>query len=126
MMTNRDRFRAAVGLLVGPGPLKQRLGDAYLNHLSEVCADELPRDLRAAYAAVASAMQSGRRTGSLSAVAASVLKMSEADAAGHAQAILSIFVALDEPVPGQAAARAAPMLRAVADDQDLPAFLSRA
>ena len=126
MMTNRDRFRAAVDLLVGPGPLKQRLGDAYLHHLSEVTVEELPRDLRPSYAPVVAAMQSGRRTGMLNPVAASVLKMSEADAARHAQAILSIFLALDESAPGQAAARAAPMLRAVADDQDLPAFLSRA
>jgi hypothetical protein len=69
------------------------------------------------------ALQNSRRTGSLDAVAASVLKMSEAEAGRHAQSIVQIFAALHEP---PALARATAVLRAVADDDEVPAFLNRA
>ena len=123
MQTSWERFRDAVVVLAGSGPIKQRLTDAYREHLCAVAPDELPRELRAPYSAVVTAMQSAPRTGSLDAVSASVRKMSEADAASHAQAIVRVFAGLNEV---SAVSRPATVLRTVPLDDELPAFLNRA
>jgi hypothetical protein len=123
MTTSWERFRDAVFVLAGSGPVKQRLTDAYQAHLRGVASDDLPRELRAPYSAVVTAMQSVPRTGSLDEVSASVRKMSEADAARHAQAIVRVFAGLTE-MP--AVSRPATVLRAVPLDDDVPAFLNRA
>jgi hypothetical protein len=123
MQTNFERFRDASLLLVGGGPLKQRLAQAFHRHLINLTVEDLPRDLRDPYAQLAAAFHSAHRTGSLDAVTSSVLKMSEAEACGHAQAIVRMFSSLHE---GQPASRPATLLRAVPDDQDIPAFLNRA
>lgn len=122
--TQWERFRDACVVLAGGGPVKPRLLQAFQAHLSDLSPDDLPRELRGTYAAVASALRSGRRTGSLDAVSASVLKMSEAEACRHAQDIVRIFGGLNENQP---AIRPATLLRAVPDDGDpVPAFLNRA
>jgi hypothetical protein len=123
MQTSWERFRDAVVVLAGSGPVKQRLTDAYQEHLCAVAPDELPRELRPSYSAVVTAMQSVPRTGSLDAVSASVRKMSEADAAGHAQAIVGVFAGLNE---APAVSRPATVLRAVPLDDEIPAILNRA
>jgi len=123
MQTSWERFRDAVVVLAGSGPVKQRLTDAYQEHLCAVAPDDLPRELRAPYAAVVTAMQSVPRIGSLDAVPASVRKMSEADAARHAQAIVRVFAGMND-VP--AVSRPAAVLRAVPLDDEIPAFLNRA
>ena len=123
MQSNWEHFRDAVLALAGGGPVKQRLMGAYQTHLREVDADGLPRDLRGPYTSLVSALQSARRTGGLDEVAASILKMSEADAARHAQTIVRIFAGLHEP---PAVSRPATMLRAVPTEDEIPAFLNRA
>jgi hypothetical protein len=123
MQDNWERLRDAVLVLAGGGPVKQRLTDAYLTHLRALDPDDLPRDLRAPYASLVAAMQSVPRTGSLDVAAASIRKMSEADAATHAQDIVRMFAGLQEPAPHL---RAAKVLRAVPDDDEVPAFLNRA
>jgi hypothetical protein len=123
MQTSWELFRSAVVVLAGGGPVKQRLTEAYQAHLRDVSPDDLPRDLRTSYLSLVTALQSSQRTGSLDAVSASVRKMSEADAARHAQAIVQMFAALHEPQPSN---RTAALLRAVPSDEDIPAFLNRA
>jgi hypothetical protein len=124
MQTNWERFRDAVVVLAGGGPVKQRLTDAYQGQLSGLDPEDLPRDLRGPYAALVTALQSGQRVGSLDAISAAVRKMSEADAAGYAQSIVQMFAGLHEP---PAASRPGAMLRAVpSDEDDVPAFLNRA
>lgn len=123
MQTTLEHFRHAVLVLVGAGPIKQRLLHAFHEHLSHLSPDELPRDLRDPYATLAAAFHSTRRTGSLDAVSASVLKMSEAEACLHAQSVVRMFDCLNDTQP---ASRPAMLLRAVPDDQDIPAFLNRA
>ena len=123
MQTNWERFRDAVVVLAGGGPVKQRLTDAYQAHLRDLDADDLPRDLRGPYSTLVTALQSGQRVGTLDAISASVRKMSEADAAGHAQSIVHMFAGLQEP----AAANRPAVLRAVpSPDDEIPAFLNRA
>ena len=124
MQTNWECFRDAVVVLAGGGPVKQRLTEAYQAHLRGLDPEDLPRDLREPFAALVAALQSGQRIGTLDAISASVRKMSEADAARHAQSIVQLFAGLHEP---PAASRLAAMLRAVpSDEDDVPAFLNRA
>ena len=123
MQTSWERFRDAVVVLAGGGPVKQRLSDAYQTHLADLDPEELPRDIRGPYGTLAAALQSGQRVGTLDAIPASVRKMSEAEAARHAQSIVHMFADLQEP---SASSRHA-VLRAVPDVEDeIPAFLNRA
>lgn len=123
MQTTLERFRGATMVLAGSGPVKQRLALAFHGHLSSLALDDLPRELRNPYSALATAFHSARRAGSLDAVSASVLKMSEAEACEHAQTIVRMFGSLHE-IPS--ASRPATLLRAVPEEQDIPAFLNRA
>jgi hypothetical protein len=123
MQTQWERFREATVILAGCGPVKQRLLEAYQSHLAGLPTEELPRDLRSSFASLEAALHHSPRLGSLDAVSASVRKMSEHDAGLHAQAIVRIFAGLQEPA---VAARPAALLRAVPDDEPLPAFLNRA
>ena len=124
MQTSWDCFRDAVVVLAGGGPVKQRLTEAYQTHLRDFDPEELPRELRGPYSALVTALQSGQRVGSLDAVSASVRKMSEAEAARHAQDIVHMFAQLHE---SSATSRPAALLRAVpSDDDEIPAFLNRA
>jgi hypothetical protein len=125
MQTNLERFRDAALVLAGSGSVKQRLAQAFHGHLLSLSVEELPRDLRERYSVLAEALHSTQRTGTLDAVSASILKMSEAQASEHAQAIVRMFGNLQE-LQSTNPGRPASLLRAVPDDQDIPAFLNRA
>lgn len=121
--TQWERFRDASVVLAGGGAVKPRLLQAFQAHLVEISPEDLPREWRAPYSALSNALHSGQRAGSLDAVSASVRKMSEAEAARHAQDIVRIFGGLSEVQP---ASRSATLLRAVPDGDPVPAFLNRA
>lgn len=125
MQTNLERFRNAALVLAGSGSVKQRLAQAFHAHLGSLPVEELPRELRERFSALATALHSTQRTGTLDSVSASILKMSEAQACEHAQAIVLMFSSLHESGP-VVATRPATVLRAVPDDQAVPAFLNRA
>jgi hypothetical protein len=125
MQTNLERFREAALVLAGSGSLKQRLAQAFHGHLGTLAVDDLPRELRERFSALAAALHSTQRTGSLDSVSASILKMSEAQACEHAQAIVLMFSSLHE-TPPVVASRPATLLRAVPDESEIPAFLNRA
>ena len=112
MSNNWEHFCEAVVVLAGPGSVKQRLSDAYTQHLSLVESAELPREIRASLALLEQAMTSSPRAGGLSAAAASALKMSEVEAGRHAACIVRMFAAVKETAPS-ASTRAAPLFRAV-------------
>jgi phage tail tape-measure protein len=125
MQTNLERFRSAALVLAGCGPVKQRLAQAFHAHLGTIATEELPRELRERYSMLASALHSSQRTGTLDSVSASILKMSESQACQHAQSIVLMFSSLHEAMP-VIANRPATLLRAVPDEQEIPAFLNRA
>ena len=125
MQTSLERFRSAALVVAGSGPVKQRLAQAFHAHLGTLAVDELPRELRERFSALAAALHSTQRTGTLDSVSASILKMSEAQACEHAQAIVLMFGSLHEAAP-VSASRPTTLLRAVPDDQQIPAFLNRA
>ena len=121
-----DEFHAAIRVLVGSGPIKQRLIDAYRNHLAPLREQDLPAAVHERFSTLKSAMHEGHATGGLTAPEVSVRKMSERDAAEHAAAILEMFVLV------YAENESAPRLRIVSGDAstddlfEVPAFLSRA
>lgn len=125
-MENWEHFRRATLILVGPGPVKQRLCDAYLKHLRHVAAHDLPRDLQPDYATLAKAVHSAQATGGLGAVEVAVRKMSEQDAARLTAQVLEMFVALAGADAREPSTLPPRQLRVVADDDGVPAFLNRA
>jgi len=131
MTAHSDDFQAALQVLVGTGPVKQRLVDAYRRHLGQLREQDLPDAVRERFTTLRAAMHDAPAAGGMTAPEASARKMSEKDAAQHAAAILEMFTilsALDE-------SESAPRLRIVANGDDdtlthdlfeVPAFLSRA
>ena len=124
-----DELHAATQVLVGAGPVKQRLIDAWRTHLASLREHDLPDPLREPFSALKSAMHEAHATGGLSAPEASVRKMSERDAAAFSAGILEMFTLL--LAAGET--ESAPRLRIVGSvddvghaEEDVPAFLSRA
>jgi hypothetical protein len=124
-----DVFDGAVRVLVGCGPVKQRLIDAWRDHLAPLHDKDLPEALRADLGALRAAMHASAAAGGMGAAEVSVRKMSEKEAAEHAVRIFEMHLRL---VSNEADSGNAPRLRIVGDTQqtdafeELPAFLSRA
>lgn len=121
-----DVFHEATLVLVGAGPVKQRLIEAYRDHLAAIRDQDVPEPLRARLSALRTAMHAAHASGGMTAPEVSVRKMSEQDASTHAASILEMFTALS----ALAEQEAAPRLRIVGGDdhvaEEVPAFLSRA
>jgi len=121
-----DVLHEAALVLVGVGPVKQRLIEAWRDHLAALREQDAPESLRATLAALRAAMHSAPATGGMTAPEVSVRKMSEQEAAAHAASILDMFALLSVMTEQDAA----PRLRIVGGEdhvaEDVPAFLSRA
>jgi hypothetical protein len=126
MIENWVHFRRAALVLVGPGPIKQRLCQAYLTHLQQVDPRSLPRELQGDYAAFSSAMHCAQAAGGLGEVEASVRKMSDLDAGRLAERVLCLYVSLAGGDSGEPAVAASRPFHLVGDDDEIPAFLNRA
>jgi len=107
-----ENFLAAAQALSTAGPIKHRLVNAYAAHLACVKADELPREVRDDFIELGQCLSIVSPMHGESAVQATVRKMSDRDAARHAQRILGLLDALvrSNLQPRQ------PMLRAVNHD----------
>src|SRR4029079_5732930 len=119
-----DAFHQAVVVLVGAGAVKHRLGQAFGLHLASVRDHDLPEILRARLSSLRKAMYAAQPAGGMSALEVSVRKMSEHEAAGHAESIVEMFAMLTlyaEPEAGSA-----PRLRVVGGDDVDQDFFSRA
>ena len=127
-----NELNAAARILVGSGPVKQRLLEAWNGHLASLHDKEVPDALRARLATVRHAMFTSPPAGGVTAAANSVRKMSEKEAAEHAIRILEVYSVLC--AIGEAEFAGGRRLRVVnsgadgydAGDDELPAFLSRA
>ena len=125
-----NAFDGAVRILVGAGPVKQRLIDAWRQHLAPLQEKDVPDGLRPRLQTLRAAMHAAHPTGGMSAPEVSVRKMSDKDAASHAVRVLEMYAQLCATYEFDATA--APRLRVVGGDDrhdltdDLPAFLSRA
>jgi hypothetical protein len=125
-----DVFDGAVRVLVGGGPVKQRLIEAWRDHLASLQERDIPDVLRPRLEALRAAMYAARATGGMTAPEVSVRKMSEQEAAEHAVRVVEMYgqlAALDGDAGAQRRLRvvASPSHATEAVD-DLPAFLSRA
>ncbi len=89
-----QRFAEAVRTLIGDGPIKQRLTQAYAENLADLADSELPMALRTDFADLQVALNRVPPAGNETRVRASVQKMSPAEASDHAATIVKLYVDL--------------------------------
>ena len=89
-----DRFQAALTVLAGHGYIKQRLIDAYENHLAAIDEQDLPTASRPVYAGLRQTMQRVSPHNGESRVCASVRKMSVDEASACAAKIVALYAQL--------------------------------
>jgi hypothetical protein len=94
MSTAWEQLEGAALSLARSGPIKERLTDAYRNHLALVNAEELPDALRAEFRACHDALTRERPLRGEDAVRATVRKMSNQQADDVACNVVRLFAAL--------------------------------
>src|SRR5277367_428088 len=101
MSTTLDKFRGATLSLARSGTIKDRLTDAYRNHLAAVAEDELPREIREQFHNVRCSMTRERPQRGEDAIRATVRKMSCHEAEYIAETVvqmLSVMARSPHPV----------------------------
>jgi hypothetical protein len=93
-MTAWEQLEGAALSLARSGPIKDRLADAYRNHLALVNAEELPDALREEFRACHDALTRRRPLRGEDAVRATVRKMSNQEADDVACSVVRLFAAL--------------------------------
>lgn len=94
MSTAWEQLEGAALSLARSGPIKERLADAYRNHLALVNADELPDALREEFRACQDALTHERPLRGEDAVRATVRKMSNRQADDVACNVVRLFAAI--------------------------------
>ena len=94
MSTAWEQLEGAALSLVRSGPIKERLTDAFRNHLALVNAEELPDALREEFRACHDALTHRRPLRGEDAVRATVRKMSNQEADDVACSVVRLFAAL--------------------------------
>lgn len=94
MTTTWEQLEGAALSLVRSGPIKDRLADAYRNHLASVRAEDLPEALREDFRACHDALTRERPLRGEDAVRATVRKMSSSEADELACSIVRLFAAI--------------------------------
>ena len=105
-MATLEKFQGATLSLARSGSIKQRLTDAYRNHLALVEEDELPSELREEFRACSRALTRERPLlRGEDAFRATVRKMSNDEADDVASRVVRMFAALSRGVPSLVLAR---------------------
>jgi hypothetical protein len=105
-----DRLESATLLLARAGAIKDRLNSAWRQSLANIEPDDIPRELRLMFLELSNAMQRERPLRGEDAVRASIRKMSNEEAEGHAALIVRMFCRmtrqqeLELQMPAQSAA----------------------
>ena len=94
MSTAWQQLEAAALTLARSGPIKDRLADAYRNHLALVNAEELPEGLRAEFRACHAALTHEAPLRGEDAVRATVRKLSSHEADELACSVVRLFAAM--------------------------------
>jgi hypothetical protein len=94
MSTTWEQLEGAALSLVRSGPIKDRLADAYRNHLAFVRAEDLPAALREDFRACRDALTRERPLRGEDAVRATVRKMSSTEADLLACNVVRLFAAI--------------------------------
>lgn len=84
-------FESAVMALVGEGPIKDRLSEAYDRNLKPLESTDLPEDLRPDFETLTSALTRIRPQGQETPAAASARKMSPSEADDYALTIVRLY-----------------------------------
>jgi hypothetical protein len=103
MSTTWEQLEGAALALVRSGPIKDRLTDAYRNHLAYVRAEDLPEILRAEFRACRDALTRERPLRGEDAVRATVRKMSGSEADELACSVVRLFAAIVRECASEAA-----------------------
>ena len=112
MSTAWEQLEGAALSLARSGPIKERLADAYRNHLALVNANELPAALRAEFRACHDALTRERPLRGEDAVRATVRKMSSHEADEVACCVVRLFAAVAREAWAAAAVARAEVLDA--------------
>jgi hypothetical protein len=91
MSTTWEKFQGATLSLARSGSIKDRLTDAYRNHLSAVAEDELPREIRDQFHQVRCSLTRERPQRGEDAIRASVRKMSSHEAENIAETVVQML-----------------------------------
>lgn len=94
MATTWEQLEGAALSLVRSGPIKDRLADAYRNHLAFVRVEDLPEALREEFRACHDALTRERPLRGEDAVRATVRKMSASEADELACTVVRLFAAI--------------------------------
>ncbi len=86
-----DRLESATLQLTRSGAIKDRLSDAWRKNLANIEAEDVPRELRLQFLELSSSMQRERPLRGEDAVRATIRKMSNEEAEGHAALIVRMF-----------------------------------
>lgn len=91
MSTAWENFQGATVSLARSGSIKDRLTDAYRNHLSAVAEDELPREIREQFHNVRCSLTRERPQRGEDAIRATVRKMSSHEAENIAETVVQML-----------------------------------
>ena len=94
MSTTWESFLNAAQQLSAAGPIKQRLAIAYTRHLASLSSEEIPREYRDEFLSIGVSLSAVTPLRGETAVQASIRKMSDFEAAGHALRIINLMGAL--------------------------------
>jgi hypothetical protein len=90
-MSTWERFQGAAVVLARSGTIKDRLTDAYRNHLSAVAEEELPREIREQFHNVRCSLTRERPLRGEDAIRATVRKMSLHEAENIAESVVQML-----------------------------------
>ncbi len=102
--------------LIGAGPVKQRLCEASLRHLSDIDSGRLPVDAAERYQELMRSLSTEPATGGLGRVGATVRKMSDLEAATCAAQVLDLYLTLSAVSQREPATNPQRQLRLVGDE----------
>lgn len=91
MTSISECFLAAVHCVSNPEPIKNRLAQAWLEHLDSIDSGQLPEEIRANFIGLRNAMYDRKPLYFESAPLASIRKMSTLEAATHVQTIVTLY-----------------------------------
>jgi hypothetical protein len=91
MSTTWEQLEGAVLSLARSGAIKERLSDAYRNHLEHLDAEEFPEPWRAEFCACRDSLTRERPLRGEDAVRATVRKMSNEEAEAVAQCVVRLY-----------------------------------
>jgi hypothetical protein len=109
MSTTWEKFQGATLSLARAGSIKDRLSNAYRNHLSAVAEEELPREIREQFHNVRCSLTRERPQRGEDAIRASVRKMSSHEAENLAETVVQMLTVMARSPQSTRPASSAPL-----------------